>query len=1162
MKKPHSSILIAAVMLASAYVVVIAQSPGTPPQTPSSPACTISGTVSAGQAKLPGVAITVVPKDGGNPLLTSTGLDGSFRVHPGKPGDYDVLAELSAFASAVKTITVGPDCQAKVELTTTLRSRAPAAAATPAPAAAAATTPPVTLQQRPQAGGQQFQRVAPVAGARAGQRGQAAGVGAATGADAGGIGAAEDAQAVAQHLSLPAGFTAESVSESVTTFGSNTQMNDAFLFGGRGEGGRGGMGGEGGFGGIGGAGGEGQGGLPGMGQMGGGFAAGAFGLGGGPGGGGGGGRGGGGGEGGGGRGGAGGGGRPGFGNIRSNRPSGQASYTLGGSMLNAQPYALNGQSPAQPSFLNQRYTFAIGGPAKIPGLFDLGTRTSWFLNYSGSHGSNLYDSYSQVPSLASRTGDFSPLSTSVIDPLTGLPFPGNQIPANRISPASAALLQYIPAPNQAGATQNYHLSSTTISNGDDINFRFTRTFGTPPTGRGGRGGGGGGGGRGGGGRGAMMNNVVNLNLGVQFSRSDSSQLTGFPGIQGASHRTGWNVPVNLSFGKWGFMNTLSVQFNRSKSATTNQFGGVTNVAGAAGIVGVSPDPFDWGVPTVTFSSGLSSLRDVNPTESLNQTLAINGSMMKMKGKHTMRWGGNFQSLLSENRSNANARGSFTFTGAYTGGGTGNQTGLDFADFLLGLPQQATLQYGPGLESFHARSYSAYFQDDYRFSGAVTLSLGLRYEYQSPYTEADNRLVTLDVPSDFSAATSVQAGQTGPYTGAFPLTIVHPDRNNVAPRLGVAWRANQKTTVRGGYGINYASVPYMSMAQKLAGQPPFATTNTVIGAATTPLLMATVFAPGPPANTTTNTFGVDPNYNIGYVQIWNVDVQREINRTWSAGLTYTGTKGSSLDLLRAPNRGPSGLRIPNVQAFTWESSGSTSIMNALSMRVRKRLSMGFSGGVTYTLSKSMDDASSIGGGGAVVAQNDQNLAAEWSRSSFDQRHRVSADFAYELPFGANRKWLAGEGVLNKIVGDWILNGTLSYASGSPFTARIIGASSDISRGTNGTLRADYNGQAIDLSNPTMALFFNTAAFSVPAAGTFGNSARNLITGPTNTTFNMSMSKSMRYAGNRSMSLRIQANNVLNMPQWGSIGTVFNSLTFGRVVSMRSMRSVQIIARFSF
>ncbi|MEI6670044.1 MAG: hypothetical protein WCP29_17990 [Acidobacteriota bacterium] len=669
------------------------------------------------------------------------------------------------------------------------------------------------------------------------------------------------------------------------------------------------------------------------------------------------------------------------------------------------------------------------------------------------------------------------------------------------------------------------------------------------------------GGRGGGGRGAAMNNVVNLNLGVHFSRSDSSQLTVFPGLQGASHRTAWDVPFNLSFGKWGLMNTLSVTFNNNRTTTTNAFGGVTNVASAAGIAGVSTDPFDWGVPTLSFSS-LSSLRDVSPSQGLSRTVGINGSMMKMKGAHTMRWGGNFQSLLSENRSNANARGSFTFSGLYTGGGNGQTAGLDVADFLLGLPQQAALQYGPGLERFHARSYAGFFQDDWRFSGSVTFSLGMRYEYQSPYTEASNRLVTLDVPPDFSAAASVQAGQTGPYSGVLPLTILHPDRNNVAPRLGLAWRANQKTTVRGGYGINYASVPYMSIAQKLAGQPPFAITNTVIGAVSTPLSMATVFAAPPPATTTTNTFGVDPNYRIGYVQIWNLDVQREINRTWTVGATYTGTKGASLDLLRAPNRGPSGLRIANVQAFTWESSGSTSIMNAWSMRVRKRLSMGLSGGVTYTLSKSMDDASSIGGGGAVVAQNDQNLAAEWSRSSFDQRHRVSADFAWELPFGANRKWLAGEGLLNKVVGDWIVNGTIAYASGNPFTARIVGASSDLTRGTNGTLRADYTGAPINVSNPTMALFFNTAAFALPAAGTFGNSARNLITGPTSTTFNVSMSKSMRYAGNRSISLRVQANNVLNMPQWGSIDTVVNSPTFGRVVSMRAMRSVQIITRITF
>jgi len=1156
-KTKHSLVVILAVMLASGSAMLLAQGQGTPAQSLAAPPCTITGSVSVGQAKLPGVAITVAPKDGGNPILASTGLDGMFRVHPAKPGEYDIVAELAAFASATKSVTLGADCKATVELTTTLRSRVPAAvpsaAATATGTAPAAPAQPVVTMQQPQrgqAGGQQFQRVAP-------QRGQASG----QAADAG-VAGADDAATVAQHLSLPAGFTADSVAESVTTFGSNTQVNDAFLFGGgRGEGR--GPGGDGGFGGQPGVDGQ-MAGLPGMPGMGGGFAQGAFGM---PQGGGGGGRGGdggGGGRGGGGEGGFGGGpgGRGGLGNLRGNRYSGQASYTLSGSTLNANPYPLNGQSTNNPDFSNSRYTAAFGGPAKIPGLFDLGTRSSFFLNYSGNYGGNLYDSYSVVPTQAMRNGDFSAFSKIVYDPLTGQPFPGNVIPSNRISPIATSLLQYYPLPNQDGTTQNYHFASTTHSTGNDLSFRFTRTFGTPPANsRGGRGGGaGGGGGRGG--RGGMMNNVINLNASVSYSHSSGTQLSPFPSITGTTQRTGWNVPINLSFGKWGLMNQFSLTFNRNKSQTDNQFGGVNNVAGNAGIQGVSTDPFDYGVPTLSFAT-FSGLHNINQAESLSRNISFSGSQQKMKGRHTMRWGGDFRSLLQDTHtSNANARGSFIFTGYYTADGVGNQTSSDFADFLLGGGQQGTIQYGPGLESFHARAYSAYFQDDWRVGSKVTLNLGARYEYQSPYAESSGHLVTLDAPPDFSAATAVLAGQTGPYFGQFPKSIITPDRNNVAPRLGFAWRAAQTTTVRGGYGINYASVPYMTVAQKLATQPPFAYTNTVLGTYTAPVLMSNAFAVAPSPDVTTNTFAVDPNYRIGYVQIWNAGVQHDVKRIWTLGATYTGTKGTSLDLLRAPNRGPNGLRIPDVQAFLWESSNASSIMNALSLSLRKRQSHGFQGGVTYTLSKSMDDASAVGGSGNVVAQNDLNLAAEWGRSSFDQRHRITGDFAIELPFGPNRKWVTSEGVLEKIVGNWIVNGNISYSSGSPFTARINAASSDVARGTSGTLRADYNGQPINVSDPSTAQFFNTSAFSVPVAGTFGNSDRNLITGPSNRAFNMSMSKSFRFATTRSVSLRIQANNVLNLPVWGSIDTTVNSPTFGRVTSMRAMRSVQIIARVNF
>jgi hypothetical protein len=299
-----------------------------------------------------------------------------------------------------------------------------------------------------------------------------------------------------------------------------------------------------------------------------------------------------------------------------------------------------------------------------------------------------------------------------------------------------------------------------------------------------------------------------------------------------------------------------------------------------------------------------------------------------------------------------------------------------------------------------------------------------------------------------------------------------------------------------------------------------------------------------------------------VQIWNVDVQRELGRVVSAGATYTGTRGASLDLLRAPNRGPTGMRIEGVQPFTWESSGGRSIMHSLSARVRVRQSRGLSGGATYTLGRSRDNASSLtGGGGGVVAQNDQDLEAEWGLSSFDVRHRLSADFTVELPFGPGHRWLP-DSRLGHVLGGWFVSGNVTHSSGSPFTARVVGDAADVARGTNGTLRADYTGAPIALANPTIARYFNTDAFVVPAAGTFGNAGRNTIIGPGSTSLNLSLMKSFTVRGTRGLSLRIQASNVLNTAQWSSIDTVVNSPTFGRVVGVRPMRSAQVIARVMF
>jgi hypothetical protein len=1111
--------------------------------------CTVTGIIAAGQTRLPGVVVTATPHAGGAPVVTSTDLDGTYTLALPAAGAYDIKAELAAFATATKDLAADKSCGAKLDLMMTLASRVPVApkpAATTQPQASAAGTaattakPPTptarlqgTAGQRQQ--GPQFQRV----GANAtGTQGEQLSV------------TADDASAVAQHLNLPPGFSADTMSDTVTAFGQTGQTNESMLFGPGGEGLFGGQRGD-------------AQGIPGMPGTGGDAGA----AGGGPGGGRGGAMGGFGGGPGGGRGGMGGGQRGGgalgdrlaFANrMRQGQLQGQVSYTLGGSPLDASPYSLNGQPVNKPSYLQQRITAAVGGQFKIPHLFDLGPRTSFFLNYTGNHSSNAYSAYSTVPTDAERAGIFSASPVQLINPLTGLPFPNNTIPSGQINASALALLQYIPHANQPGTTRNFYYSTTTATSADDINFRFIRQFGAQ-TQRGARGGAGGGGFGGGGGRGGFGGGT-NVNFSVHYHRQESTQATPFGTASGTTSQTGWDIPVGLSFTKWGITNQVRADYNLNESRTTNAYAGVANIAGEAGLQGVSSDPFDWGLPTLSFS-GFNSLTDINPSSRRSQSVTFSDAMIRAYKRHNFRWGAGFSDTHLDSRTDSIARGSYLFTGLFTTGATATaQSGADFADFLLGMPQQASVQYGPGTELFRSHSVNAYFQDDWRMSSNFTLNMGVRYEYQSPYSEADNRLANLDVNSGFTAAVPVVPDGTGPFYGAYPVTLVNPDRHAFAPRIGLAWRPRPKWVVRGGYGINYSSVPYLQIAQKLAAQPPFATTDTLAGTVASPLSLATALLTS--TESITNNFGVDPNYNIGYVQLWNADVQHDLTQTLNVGFTYIGTHGSSLDMLRAPNRGPDGTAIPGVAAFIWESSGGISNMHAFSARARKRLSMGFQVGGTYTYSRAFDNASSLGGGGGVVAQNDKDLAAEYGPSSFDVRHRFTSDFSVELPFGSSRRWLTHDGLANEVFGGWMLNGTLSLSSGSPFTALVAGAVADAANGVNGTLRGNDNGQPVALSNPTTTEFFNTAAFSVPPTGTFGTAGRNTIIGPPQRSFNLALMKNFTVRGLRTMSLRIQANNVANMVVWRSINTTVNSNAFGQVTSVGQMRSVQIVLRVGF
>ena len=574
------------------------------------------------------------------------------------------------------------------------------------------------------------------------------------------------------------------------------------------------------------------------------------------------------------------------------------------------------------------------------------------------------------------------------------------------------------------------------------------------------------------------------------------------------------------------------------------------------------------IPGVSFTT-FGGLTDPTPRRELDQTYTISDTLSWYRGKHNWRFGGDYRRILQSFRSAKNAEGSFVFTGLETSefapGSTSpvSDTGFDFADFLIGMPQQTTLQSGTDSYDFASNSFDLFAQDDWRILPKLSLNLGFRYEYNGPYTEAHDRIANLDVGQWLHR----RVRRASRPIRHFPASLLHPDRNDFAPRIGIAWRPLKNTVVRTGYGINYNLAQYANIIQDFAFQPPFATTATNVTGAALRSLSPTV---SPPCRRDSS-----PTISPSILTIASATCRSGIS-TFSARCRtvfcstsdYNGSKGTRLDTERAIND------IAGLQPFIYESSAGNSVFHAGSVRFRKRQAHGISYGAVYTYSKSIDDASSIGGGGVVVAQDPFDIAADRGLSGFNQTHKFTGNWIAELPFGEGHRYLQ-RGPLSHILSAWSLSGDFTIASGLWYTPRVLGNSLDIDRGVSGSLRADVTGAPITLANPSATAWFNTAAFCAPStsSGTantcvnpngtaFGDAGRNIIQGPGEVVVDMSLSKTITIKETRALELRLQAANIFNFIDYPAINTVVNSAQFGQVTSAGSTRRVTLVARFRF
>ena len=331
------------------------------------------------------------------------------------------------------------------------------------------------------------------------------------------------------------------------------------------------------------------------------------------------------------------------------------------------------------------------------------------------------------------------------------------------------------------------------------------------------------------------------------------------------------------------------------------------------------------------------------------------------------------------------------------------------------------------------------------------------------------------------------------------------------------------------------------------------------------------ADGFPTPSTIGNYALDPHYRLPYVQVWNVDIQKTL--PWGIVLNagYNGAKGNNLDIVIAPRAVPASPSTdPTNVLFNYEESQAFSRFNAGTLRLNKRLSSGVALGLNYQYSHSIDDAGSVGGTSSVVAQNWQDILAEEANASFDQRHKASGTYLYELPFGKDKFWFT-TGTASHILEGFSVSGSFTFATGLPLTPSYQASVADVARGTAGTERPNrVPGVSINSGGGSLKQWFNTAAFAPLATGQiYGTASRNSITGPGTIQNNMSLSKTMQLGDTRSMEIRATANNVFNTVQYSGVDTTLYSgvdanlaTPFGQVTSAGAMRSFQFMARFRF
>jgi trimeric autotransporter adhesin len=731
----------------------------------------------------------------------------------------------------------------------------------------------------------------------------------------------------------------------------------------------------------------------------------------------------------------------------------------------------------------------------------LNNAPTFYVGYQRVQNRNANTVPGRMPTEVERSGEFS------------------SIPQDRISAQARALMNLFPLPNfLQGEGYNYQVALIDTTHQDGLQARLSKVL--------------------------NPRNQLAGSLDMQSVRSDNTNLFNFrDGTQtfGLSAAAQWTTRPSPRFSA-----TFRYQFGRQSTRVTPYFANRINVAGVAGIAGNNQEAIYWGPPTLTFSGGITSLTDGQYSFNRTQNSTASYSSFWNHGRHNATFGADIRRQQFNVLSQQDPRGTFIFTGA--------ATGSDFGRFLLGIPDTTSIAFGNADKYFRQTFYDGFAQDDWRMNASLTVNLGVRWEYETPVAETRGRLVNLNIAHDFSTVAPLIGND-----------LVHSDAFGIQPRVSFAWRpiAASSLIVRGAYGVYRNTNVYQAIATQMAQQAPLSKSLSVQNTPANPLTLANGFVVS--QGVTPNTFAVDPDFRVGYVQTWTASIQRDLPAALQMTVMYTGTKGTRLPQEVVPNTFPAGAVSPT--GYVYLSSNGNSTRNAAQFQLRRRLRSGFTATTQYTYSKAFDNAPLLSGlsggivtasqGGSAIAQNWLDLRAERAPSSFDQRNQLSVQMQYTTGVGARGGSLVGgwKGVLFK---EWTVASTLNMGSGFPETPIYFAAVRGT--GVTGNLRPDVTGASIDAA--PSGLFLNPAAFRIPAPGTWGDAGRNSIRGPSQFVFNASLGRTFPWRDRYSIDLRVDATNMLNHVTFKAWNTTITNAQFGLPSAPNPMRSLQTSLRLRF